>query len=359
VTIRILQVITDTDRRGAQKFALDLHRALEQHNVEVSTVALAPGTSPDGFDVPVLGSSRMSSTTLRRLRREIASSSVVIGHGSTTLFAGALASLGTGVPFVYRQISDMVFWTPTALRRARVRIALDRAARVVALWEGAASVVRTRFGVPAPRVVVIPNGVPAHGFQPASPDLRAKACGELGIDPARPTVLCVGALVPEKGTDLVVDAMARVPTAQLLVVGDGPQRASLERRAQSTAAGRVRFVGWLPEVVPAYRAADVVALASRGGDSMPAVLIEAGFMGLPAVSTAVEAIPDIVRDRVTGRIVDASADQISDALRALLDDRAAAAAMGTAARVRCLERYEISAVAERWLAVLQDVARSR
>jgi glycosyltransferase involved in cell wall biosynthesis len=357
--MRILQVITDTDRRGAQVFATDLHRALEERAVAVHTVALAPGASPDGLDVEVLGPTRRSSATLRALRKQIAASSVVVGHGSTTLFACAIAALGTGVPFVYRQISDMVFWTPTALRRARVRAALSRAARVVTLWDGSASVLHSRFGVPTDRVVVIPNGVDARAFDVVDPARRREARAALGLDPERATVVSVSALVPEKGVDLVIDALGCVPEVQLLVVGDGPERGALERRARAVAAERVVFAGWIPSAVPAYAAADVFVLASRGGDSMPAVLIEAGLTGVPAVATAVEAIPEIVVDGVTGTVVGESADELAQAIAALLEDPQNARAMGAAARARGLERYELSVVAVRWLEVLESVARPR
>src|SRR5689334_23828189 len=100
--MRVLQVITDTDRRGAQKFAVDLNDALDKRHVQVETVALERGSDHRGFDVPVLGPSRTAAATLRALRAHMSRSSVVVGHGSTTLYACALASVGTGVPFVYR-----------------------------------------------------------------------------------------------------------------------------------------------------------------------------------------------------------------------------------------------------------------
>ena len=144
----ILQVITDRNRRGAQVFAVDLAEALTARGQLVRTVALERGPSDEPLDVPHLGASRLALTTLRALRSEIASAEVVVGHGSTTLVACGLAATGTGVPFVYRQISDSLFWAPTALRRLRVRAAMTRATAVVALWPGAAATLESRFGVP-------------------------------------------------------------------------------------------------------------------------------------------------------------------------------------------------------------------
>ncbi|MFI5048152.1 MAG: hypothetical protein ACHQIG_13885, partial [Acidimicrobiia bacterium] len=133
---RVLQVVTDTDRRGAQVFATDLHAALARQGRDVRTVALAPG-KVGGLVLPVLGERRRSVATLRALRHEVASAAVVVGHGSTTLPLGAIATVGTGTPFVYRQISDSVFWAPSGLRRLRVQAAMRRCAALVALWPGA------------------------------------------------------------------------------------------------------------------------------------------------------------------------------------------------------------------------------
>src|SRR5690349_168446 len=122
VSATTLQVVTDTDRRGAQQFALDLHRALEARGRQMRTVALVDG-EVGGLDLPTLGSKRLSLPTLLALRREAVAACVVIAHGSSTLPATAITTLGTGVPFVYRQISDVRFWARGRLRRWRVAAA--------------------------------------------------------------------------------------------------------------------------------------------------------------------------------------------------------------------------------------------
>jgi glycosyltransferase involved in cell wall biosynthesis len=355
----ILQVITDTDRRGAQVFATDLHAAFERSGREVETVALAPGTT-GGLDVPVLGDRRMGPGTLRSLRRRLEASSVAIAHGSTTLPACAIASIATGTPFVYRQISDSRFWAPSGLRRMRVRLGLGRAAAVVALWSGSAETLHDHFGVAPERIRVIPNGVPVGRFTPVTPDERDAQRRAFGLDPTRPTLLYVGALAPEKGVDLVIDAVAELADAQLLVVGDGPERAALEAKAQRVAPDRVVFAGSVPDIVGAYASADLFVLASRGGDSMPAVLIEASLCAVPAVATDIEAIPEVVLHGVTGRIVSAgSLDQLVEALTALLQHPDRAVTLGRAAREHCLQQFDIDAIAARWLSVLEAVAPSR
>lgn len=362
--LRVLQVITDTDRRGAQVFATDLHDALDGRGHHVRTVALAPGSGRAALDVDVLGPRRLATATLRELRREAIDHDVVVAHGSSTLPACAVALAGTGVPFVYRQISDSLFWAPDRRRQARVRAFLGRAAGVVALSASQEAVLRSHFGVAADRLTVIPNGVPAEAFAVVEDVDRAAARTALVLPDAARVVLSISALVPEKGVDLVLEAVALLddPDLHLVVVGDGPQRSELEQLAASREGlrGRVVFAGGLPDARLAYAAADVMVLASRGGDSMPATLVEAAFCGIPVIATPIGAITDVVIDGDTGLIVPVGdAEALAAAIATVLGDPVEARAISVRARLRSLRFFEISAVAEQWERVLVDRARRR
>jgi glycosyltransferase involved in cell wall biosynthesis len=348
----VLQVITDTDRRGGQVFATDLHDALERRGLEVRTVALAPGVSSARLDHDVLGPSRRDLRTMRRLRAEMAASSVVIGHGSTTLPMCAIGGVGLGVPFVYRQISQQLFWADTPMRRRRTALALRGADHVTVLWRGAAEVVTSHFGVPAERISIVPNGVPPLRCPPVEPEARRAARSRMGLDPDRPVLLSIGALVPEKGVDTLVRAMAdpALDGWQLLVVGAGPELDRLTRLAAELPEGAVCMRAPVASGAEVIAAADVVGLTSRGGDSMPAVLIEAGMMGIPAVATPIEGIVDIVLDGRTGCIV--AVDDAAATARAVAEVGSRGKEFGMAARTHCLEHFGIDRVAEQWHAVL-------
>ncbi|MFM8305365.1 MAG: glycosyltransferase family 4 protein [Actinomycetota bacterium] len=355
--MRILQVVSDTDRRGAQVFATDLAEALEARGHQVETVALVPGAC-GGLGVEALGgpgSRWWSRRVLRSLRDRMAGADVTVAHGSSAGPACALAGLGTRRPVVYRQISDSRFWAPTRLKRRRVRATLAAGRLVVALSEFNRAELVDWIGVPPERIVVIPNGAPAARFSPATPAQRAAARAGLGL-PARPgvpVVAYVGALAPEKGVDLAVRAVGRLANAHLVVAGTGDEAERLEQLADAVAPGRVWFAGSMTDAVPAYHAADVVLLPSRGGDAMPAVLIEAGLCGRPVVSTAVGAIPEVVVDGETGYVVvPDDLDGITDRVGRVLRDPARRDAMGAAGRTRCLARYEIGPVAQAWDAAL-------
>jgi glycosyltransferase involved in cell wall biosynthesis len=141
----------------------------------------------------------------------------------------------------------------------------------------------------------------------------------------------------------------------LVIAGHGPGRAALEAQAAGDAPSRVRFVGALSDVAPVYAAADAVVLASRT-EGMPGVLIEAGLSERPVVAYDVGAVSEIVADGETGLLVSSGdVTGLAAALRGVLEDPGA---MGAVARQRCLARFEIGVVGEKWAAVVGELAAS-
>ena len=341
--MRILQVITDTDRRGAQVFALDLQGALRRKGHEVETLALAPGAQRPALGVEVLGERPRSLTTLRALRQRMGAVDITIAHGSSTGLACAL----TGRPFVYRQISDSRFWAGTWPRRLRVAAYLRRARRIVALSAGAKAALVEHLWLPAGRIQVVPNGVPVGAFHVPSAGERASARVAVGLPAEGFVALNIGALVREKGVDVAIRALAGVPGVTLAIAGGGPDR---DRLAGLAGDGRVVFLGVADQPMVTYAAADVVLLPSKGGDSMPATLIEAGFCGLPALATPIGSIEEIVLHDRTGLIVPVGDETaLAAAVARLAGDADDRARLGAAAHEHCLAHFEIDVVADGWL----------
>ena len=130
--------------------------------------------------------------------------------------------------------------------------------------------------------------------------------------------------------------------ARLLLVGDGPDRDSLERYAHELGvARRCLFLGYQEDVARWYDAIDVLLLPSVN-EGTPVSVIEALAAERPAVATRVGGIPDVIRDGVDGFLVD-SADpgELAARLAELAQDPPHRAAMGAAGRVRMLERYSV------------------
>jgi glycogen(starch) synthase len=163
---------------------------------------------------------------------------------------------------------------------------------------------------------------------------------------APPIVLCLGRLVPYKGFDVAVSAVAqvrrRVPALGLLIAGDGEYRAALEREvAEAGLSGVTTFLGWVePENVPAIlNRATVVVMPSRR-EGLPLVGLQASAMARPIVATRVGGLPEIVVDGATGILVEKDdVGGIADAVAFLLEHAADAARMGAAGRERCRTHF--------------------
>ena len=165
-----------------------------------------------------------------------------------------------------------------------------------------------------------------------------------------------------KGIDTLLRAWPQVaasrPHAELLVVGDGEDRARLEQATMGTGSnGRVRFVGHLDDsdLRELYRTADVFALPTRArvgvnaaGEGFGLVFVEAAASGLPVVAGRSAAVPEIVEDAKTGLLVDPTdPDAVADAIGRLLDDPMLRARMGRAARARVEELFTYEAFGDR------------
>jgi colanic acid/amylovoran biosynthesis glycosyltransferase len=175
-------------------------------------------------------------------------------------------------------------------------------------------------------------------------------------------VLCVGRLVPAKGQHVLVAAIDELVRegrdVRLRLVGDGPDRASLEDDVQRRGLERrVEFTGALDadRVRELYGSASAFALASFA-EGIPVVLMEAMASGLPCVTTRITGIPELIRDGVDGILVPPSdAAALAAALRRLIDDPACRMGLGLAGRSRILEAWNL----ERNTARLADVFRRR
>lgn len=197
-----------------------------------------------------------------------------------------------------------------------IRWAGDRAAAIIAVSAALRDSMIAQ-GLLAERITVLRNGVDLELFKPGDrPSLRA----ELGF--TAPTLLAVGNLVVEKGFDLVLGALTKLPEVRLVVLGAGPMGERL--RAMAGELGVARRVTWLSPVPQAalaryYSAADVTVLASTR-EGMPNVLLESLACGTPVVATHVGGAPEIVTEPIAGGLVrDRLPTSFAAACRVLLD----------------------------------------
>jgi phosphatidylinositol alpha-1,6-mannosyltransferase len=177
------------------------------------------------------------------------------------------------------------------------------------------------------------------------------------LDADRPLVLGVSRLVPRKGFDHLIDAIAGLPDVALAIAGAGRDQARLQRRADEHGiAPRVRFLGRVPddESFPElYACADVFAMPCRdrwGGleaEGFGIVFLEAAAAGIPSVAGRSGGSHEAVVDGETGFVVDGRALDVRGALEALLADDDLRARMGAAARARAVAEFSYDALAAR------------
>jgi phosphatidylinositol alpha-1,6-mannosyltransferase len=186
-------------------------------------------------------------------------------------------------------------------------------------------------------------GVDTSRFAPLDPEARALVRKRYDLDPDRPLVLGQSRLVPRKGFDVLIDAVARLePDVQLAIGGSGRDRARLERHVRDRGVGdRVRFLGRVPEAALAevFAMADVFAMLCRGdrwggleAEGFGIVFVEAAASGVPAVAGRSGGAHEAVVDGETGYVVgprDVAA--VTVALDRLLRDHDLRTRMGAAA----------------------------
>ncbi|NNE73146.1 MAG: glycosyltransferase family 4 protein [Acidimicrobiales bacterium] len=354
--MRILQLISDTDRRGAQVFAIQLADRLNTRGHEVTTEALVAGASAADVEAGVLSSDTKWRGAVSPLRKVGNSYDIVVAHGSSTLPAVKAARLK--VPYVYRSIGDLTHWVDTRRKRFWVSKALRSAAGVTALWPSVGQDIVHVFGVPKERVRVIPNASDPEDFTPITPEERSRSRQALGLDADTFVVVSVGALAPEKRLDRLVHAVSRIDDAHLLIAGDGPSADIVERRAAELKAP-VTLLGAVARAQEVMAAGDVFAMCSET-EGQPGVLIEAGLRGLPLVSTDVGGVRQIVRPRETGFLIKPDESGLIDRIAGALEkSRTEGPALGRNARELCASTFSLDRVATQWENFLTEIVAAR
>ena len=213
----------------------------------------------------------------------------------------------------------------------------------VAVSRSLAVAVADVTGEPLDAIDVIPNGIGE------TEPVRSELHGRLRVG-----VAC--RLVQEKGLDVLLDAIANVPGADLVIAGEGAMRDALfVRAARTDLAGRVRFVGWLDDVNDFYGSIDVYALPSRA-EAMPMSILEAMHRAIPVVASDVGGISEIVVDGTALLVPVDDAPALAAALESLVQDPVLRRALGDAGFARARAEFSAATMAGRWARLYGAVA---
>jgi len=200
----------------------------------------------------------------------------------------------------------------------------------------------TASRVPADRCVLVENAIDTRQY--ARQRSIAEAKRQLGFSPGRPLIGCVGRLSAEKGFDGLIRVIDRLirdgHDLELMIVGDGPQRAGLEALiAELGCQDRVRLLGYRSDTLDLYQAMDLFVLNSVR-EGLPNVILEAMAMEVPVVATRVAGIPKLIRHEENGWLVEpGDSEGLAAALLRLLEDDRLRGDLGAAGRRTVEESY--------------------
>jgi UDP-glucose:(heptosyl)LPS alpha-1,3-glucosyltransferase len=343
---------------GAERQAAMLARGLlsRGHEVHVFARSIAPLQGIVEHRVPAEGLFRHASFAYQsRLLLERESFDLV--HSFTRTSHQDILRLGGGTHREYLDRTDPVysplgrFWRRIRPKeRFELRLEAESflpgsSRRIVAVSRRVKEEVVRHYGVPPGKIVVIHNGVDGSEFKP-DPAARAAVRSELGLREEDYALLFVGTGFRRKGLEQAIRAVDRVPSARLLVAGEG----------RATPHPRVRMLGRRTDVARLYAAADAFIFPTLY-DPFPNATLEAMATGIPAIVSRVAGTSEIIDG--DSLVIENPLDvaEIAAAVKRL-EDPAVRTAMGAAARAKALKRPHETVVEEN-LALYDEVLKEK
>jgi glycosyltransferase involved in cell wall biosynthesis len=288
----------------------------------------------------------------RRFRPDVIHAHWLVPGG----FVALLVSKVLSVPYVVTVHGADAFALRAGGLQWLKRVIMKNAAVVGLTSTALAEAVPEVDSVPQP---IIPMGVDVEGFVEGVGE-RAPVFGQLRF---------VGRLVEKKGVDVLLDALAEVPDATLVVGGDGPDAERLRTKSEELGiADRVRFAGRLsrPSIRDELRTAYAVVIPSKVAadgdqDTTPLVMSESMSAAVPVIASRLGGLAEQIDPGVTGLLVEpGSADSLADALRLALADPERLAGYGRQARDRIRgSALDLRTTVARYTEILGDVVSKR
>ncbi len=344
--IRIL-----TEARGM------LERGHQVRLLTPANAAMLPAAKKMGVPVTAVNISKKRPAPLLALRHWLADHAaevdVINTHSSTDSWLAALAcaTMTHPPPLIRtRHVSTAInnHWTTRWLYTRATK-------HIVTTGEALRQQLNRDNGYALTHMTSVRTGIDLNRFFPhEKPKVRAL----LGVS-THPAIGILATLRDWKGHDYLLDAMKilvqEFPQWQLLVIGDGPQRARLAARVREEGFTTVRFVGNVENVPEWLSALDIFALPSYGDEGVPQGIMQAMACGLPVVSTPVGAIAEAVQDGITGSLVaPRNAAALAEALAKLMRDSARRKHMGEAGLAFAQQHFGIDVMLDKMLNVFQQ-----
>jgi glycosyltransferase involved in cell wall biosynthesis len=369
---KILHVIDSLDLGGAQTFLLDLarHHDRSRYLPEVAAMhgrgVYTPAFEENGIPVHSLSPGKFPPLYIPNFCRLMNSGHHDILHFhlfGANLCAKPFAILnGHPAIIVHDQCND------ASRENNSLLLAADafwnrRSDRVIAVSESTRRYLLDREDLDDSKVTMIPNGIDAEIFRPASDQERLRAREMLEIPSEAFVVGGVGRLVPQKNFSLFLKVASNVlrvhPGVVFVIAGTGPLESQLREEAATLGiSGHIRFLGHVTERVGLYHALDTLMMTSDF-EGTPMTLLEAMASGLPVVASAVDGIAEVcIHGKNALMVPPGDPEQFQESLRCLVDRKILSQSLGAEGRRRILESYDIRAIARSVERVYEEVLES-
>ena len=361
--MRVLYVDLEREWRGGQSQALLTLRGLRErgHDAQLLSVRespLARRSAAAGIPVHDVGKKARRIGAALLLHKLLSQQSYDVLHANEphALTAAWLAGVQERTTVV---ISRRVAYALSHSRLARKRYQI--AQRIVAISHFVEKSV-LESGVPPEKVAVVYEGVAI----PPLPTIEArrKARAQWGVTGNEKLLGCIGYLLPEKGQEIAIRALSTlrttIPTARLLLAGDGPCRPALEALARRLGMrDEVIFAGFVEDVTEVYVALDAFAFPSLA-EPLGTSLLAAMACGLPVLAVASGGVPEYVKDGDNGLLAaQPDPELFSAGMVRVLIDQSLATALGQKARRTIAERFSADRMVENTILVYEDVLKKR
>jgi glycosyltransferase involved in cell wall biosynthesis len=378
--MRLLQLVQKPQRRGAEVFAYQLSQELRRQGHEVFCAYLYPYQGAGGLPLTMQDRAldgREQHTfekfpgahpvLLRRLRHLISQiePDIVQVNGARTVKYGALAHINRDRQrwaLIYRNIGNPQDWVNGLHYRMFYKhIVMPQVDGIVGVSQTTLDNLKEFYRLDIP-TQNIPGGVDPILFQPTIPAHEVRTM--LQTPPDADVLLYVGSLTAEKRIDRLLAAYRRIlaeqPSVYLWIVGDGVLRKQLEESVRlSGLESCVRFAGIQPDVANFMHAADLFVLSSDT-EGIPAVILEAGMPGIPAVATRVGGVAECVIDGETGLLVEAQDEAgLAEAILQLLQNPHRRLAMGRKAQKWVCDNFDMKRIAQTYVEFYETVMAHR
>lgn len=320
---------------------------------------LAPKFTTAGIAVETAHCEHMLSIAgIRRLRALVREQNpdIVITYLFHADFLGRLALGGVTqapiIPFLRSTYNHPRYWIARLFARLTKRLIK----RYLANSKAVKDYYVQHIGVAPEQVTVIPNGIDTDFFDQLIPDPKLRET--LSITPEDFVITCVANLHPNKGHRYLLEAFEslwpKFPHAKLLIVGDGEERANLERQANDYRSKvNILFLGRRDDVPALLRISHLFVLPTLFEGQSNAIL-EAFAAGVPVITTDIPENRSVIKDSVTGLLVAKSdSSAIFDALQRLLTDVTLRRTLSQTAHETVRSQHNLSAIQDSWLAFLR------